>query len=129
MKMKFFLLPMFVFAAIALGCNKEDEEPMEEEPCRHTYNGEVKAIIDRSCAYAGCHGGPDAGMFLPETSKDYTNFEGMQFDINSGEFNNRALVLKNMPDTMWTPDDRPQFLNDADLEILTCWMDSGFPEN
>lgn len=117
-----FLLALAAVFAFS-NCDKDDDG------CNHTYENGVKDIIDKSCSYAGCHAGPDASMWVPETSADYTNYEGMMFDLNSGEFESRALILRNMPDTMWTPDDRPQVLTEEEIEILNCWKDNGYPKD
>jgi hypothetical protein len=122
-KMK--LLSVAVVATfLFFSCDKDDTT------CDATYEGNVKSIIDKSCAYVGCHsGGTDAGMWVPEGSKDYTNYEGMVENLTNGTFTKRALELRNMPDTMWTPDDRPQILSESEIEILTCWKDNDFPKN
>ena len=118
----------FLFVAICLSitltnCSNDDDK------CNYTYENGVKEIIDRSCAYAGCHAGAEASMWVPDNSVDQTNYEGMLENLNSGEFENRTLILRNMPDTMWTPDDRPQILTEEEIEILTCWKDNGYPES
>lgn len=123
MKQIYFLAVAFATSLMLFSCNKDDTS------CDATYEGNVKSIIDKSCAYAGCHAGADAGMFVSVESKDYTNYEGMVATLTSGDFATRALELRNMPDTMWTPEDRPQELTAEEIEILTCWKDNDFPEN
>lgn len=103
----------------------------DDDSCGETYDdGQVKAIIDKTCAYAGCHsGGADAGMWIPDGAKDYTTYAGLLANLNSGSFTERTLDSLNMPPPLYTPADKPQTVTAAELEILTCWMQDGYPEN
>lgn len=121
-KLHFFVVAIAI-SFILFSCDKEDTS------CDATYEGNVKEIIDKSCAYAGCHAGDDAGMFVSAESKDYTNYEGMVETLTSGDFAKRVLELRNMPDTMWVPDDRPMELSMEEIDLLTCWKDNDYPEN
>jgi len=121
-------IQLFLFLSIALfatSCGSDDDS------CGETYdNGQVKAIIDKTCAYAGCHsGGADAGMFIPEVAKDYSTYAGLLANLNSGVFATRTFDSLDMPPPMWTPADKPQELTSAELDILMCWMEDGYPEN
>ena len=122
MKLMHFILCAFMSLLFVTSCDKDDDS------CAHTYENGVKEIIDRSCAYAGCHAGAEASMWVPDNSKDYTNYDGILADLNSGVFTTRTLVEFTMPDTMWVPEGNPKFLTADELEILNCWKDNGFPQ-
>lgn len=112
---------------LAFACGDKDEDPVD--PCdsiNATYDGDVKAIINSSCAYSGCHDGMNTG--LPEDARDYTTFAGLGVNTANGKFKTRVLDVKNMPNPDITPDDKPQELTTAQLEILQCWHDAGYPQ-
>ena len=120
---QFFLALVFV-ALIVNACDKDDDSM----DCMATYDADVKAIIDRSCAYSGCHSGTDAGMFVSDISKDYTSYEGMRETLFNGAFVTRSLDSLNMP-PFYAPDGNPKELTASEQEILRCWAENGFPES
>jgi len=128
-KNKFFtLLFLFISLAIMVSCS-DDDTPEVEGDCDSvtaTYDDSVKAIVDATCAYAGCHNGSASN--IPEASKDYTSYSAMKATLDSGAFNSRALVSKNMPPSS-VPTGAPTELSTAQIEILTCWHEAGYPEN
>lgn len=118
----FLLLPLFTIAVFA--CKNE------EDSCNATYTEEVKAIIDNSCAYSGCHSGSTASAWVPQSSKDYTNYDGMLGNLNSGKFTERVLELKTMPPAAnFIPEGKPTELSTAELEIIDCWVKSKYPKD
>lgn len=118
----FLLLPLFAMAVFA--CTHK------EDPCKSTYSAEVKAIIDNSCAYSGCHSGSTASAWVPQDSKDYTTYENMVNNLNSGKFAERVLELKTMPPAAnFIPPGRPTELTAAELEIINCWVKSSYPKD
>lgn len=122
MKLLNSLALLSLLAIIVFACG--EEEPV----CEETYNSSVKAIVDRSCAYAGCHSGNDAGMFVPDVAKDYTSYSGLLANLNSGVFKERALDSLDMP-PFYTPDGNPKELSATEIEIISCWLNNGHPEN
>ena len=112
-------------------CGDDDDDVVDTcDTFAATYNGDVNAIINATCAYAGCHaGGSNAGPGIPVGSNDFTNFASLESVLNNGAFNNRALVARNMPPAASVPAGFPTELTAEQLEILTCWRDAGFPEN
>lgn len=86
-----------------------------------TYDEQAKAIIDRTCSYAGCH---DEGGGAPG---NFTNFEGMQNFLNMNKFEKRVIDQQNMPD----PNDvlPEKLLTQEELDFLTCWVLQGYQEN
>lgn len=118
----FFLLPLF--ATVVFACAKKDDS------CKTTYSEEVKAIIDNSCAYSGCHSGSTASAWVPASSKDYTSYEGMHDNLSNGKFATRTLELKNMPPAAnYIPEGRPTALTEAELNIIQCWMENGYQKD
>ena len=105
-------------------------EPMAGEECDNydaTYDGDIKDIIDSSCAISGCHvnGGGAPGVFK--------TYDGLLDYANDGPngLRDRVIVLENDPNIGMPPDYSiwPVDLTDTQLEIFKCWADSGYPEN
>lgn len=102
-------------------------EPMTLAICdtlQASYNLNVKAIIDNSCAYSGCHIDASAGNYL--------TYEGMLSRLENGSVRNRVINLRDDPTEGMPPDyapsDRPRDLTPSELEIFECWLDAGFPK-
>lgn len=113
---------LFGFGLSLSSCQKEDS-------CNATWDTNVKPIIAASCSYSGCHSGDStASSFLSARSKDYTDYAGIKTSLDNGTFNQRVLVDKTMPSS-FAPQGRPKTLTDAELEILQCWVDAGYPQN
>jgi len=101
-------------------CDEEEPNPMGVcDTINATYNGDVKAIINGSCAVVGCHDGD--GNYVPAGSENFTTFDGLMENLDNGNFNTEVLINNTMPPGV--------ALEDSDIEILQCWKDAGFPEN
>ena len=91
-----------------------------------TYEANIKSIIDRSCAYSGCHLNSAPGV--------YTTYEGdLLAVLNSGDFRIRVITQRTdpvigMPPNR-APSGRPQDLTEEELQLVQCWLDNGFPKN
>ena len=111
---------------VAIGCSKDDgDDPIEKEPTEEedpgngddcvtdgmTYNGEIKAIIDNSCATASCHAGTNS---LPSLAT-YADVVSRIDRVSA-----RALDLQTMPPA--AP------LADCDMKRLKAWIEAGTPE-
>lgn len=89
----------------------------------------VKEIIDQTCSYSGCHDG--VGGIGP---RDYTTYEGMLRHLESGSFADRVITQRDNPALGMPPDASvyQQSLQDSlssiQLEIITCWLQEGFPK-
>ena len=123
--------PIFVLLILFLSnCAADGVEPAEGcDLVEATYNTNVKDIIDQTCAYSGCHDG--AGGIGPG---NYNSYDRILRDLESGSFGNRVITLRDNP-SLGMPPDRsvyPQSLQDSlsaiQLEIITCWLQAGFPE-
>jgi hypothetical protein len=79
----------------------------------------VKAILNQSCAYSGCHPG-------------YSDFKTLEFDLKNGSFKERVFDLKDNAVLGMPPDNapagRPKDLTEEELELLDCWLKKGYPE-
>ncbi len=123
MKKHVFFLLLSLLIITVFACKKEDDS------CKTTYSDEVKAIIDNSCAYSGCHSGSTASAWVTEGSKDYTNYEGMLDNLNNGKFAARVLDLKTMPPAAnFIPEGKPTELTADELDIITCWVENKYPK-
>ena len=98
----------------------------EDVVLKTTYTSNAKTIIDLSCAYAGCHSGPGAGLYVPAGSKNYTEYDSLALNLTNGKFTNRVLVAKDMPNPTYVPSGHPKTLSQSDLDILTSWKNDGY---
>ncbi len=91
-----------------------------------TYVGEIKAIVDQSCAYDGCH---VAGF----SSGDFSSYEGLLPIAESGDFKDRVITQAEDEEIGMPPDyapiDKPQDLDSLQMLLMQCWIDGGFLEN
>jgi hypothetical protein len=122
--MKKTILTITALATLAffIGCKKEDDS------CKTTYK-DVKEMINTSCAYAGCHAGAEAGLYVPEAAKDYTTYSGLKAGLENGKFDDRALTRKDMPPPAFVTEGHPKELSQEEIDLLTCWSDNGHAEN
>lgn len=114
-------LVMLPFLFLQSCLSEKLPEPMESEFCETidaTYVATVKDIIDKNCAYSGCHisGFP---------SGDFSTYAGLESRINNGRINARVLDLRDMP-----PSNAPAAteLTQEELDIFMCWVSAGYPE-
>ena len=125
--LRFSLLLLLASALHFTNCTTDKlPEPIPPTFCDTTitsYNLNIKPIIDNSCAYSGCH--------LDSAPGNFSTYEGMEifFDV----FQERVVSLKDdeefgMP-PFYAPDGRPTDLTQEELDLMTCWIDAGFPEN
>ncbi len=118
------LLTIITFGA---SCTS-DQLPKPEGPdCQGdtpTYTNEIRAIIDQSCAYSGCHLDTAPGSFdtyegiLPYVDGDNTLLQRVVLE--------RADPSFGMPPNN-APNGRPQDLTEAQVLLIECWIAGGFP--
>ena len=116
--------------SILLSCSRDKlEESQVECDDSVTYSTVIKPIIDESCAYSGCHDG-GAGI----GPADYTRYDGMLRHLNAGSFRSRTIDQKDSPSIGMPPDmsvyteSLKDDLTEDELEMITGWLDNGFPE-
>ncbi|MCO6489457.1 MAG: hypothetical protein J5I98_13615 [Phaeodactylibacter sp.] len=119
----------FFLAVLTPSCvNDQLPEPMLPESCMDsipTYEGSIKAIVDNSCAYSGCHlDGSAPGV--------YTTYGGLVGVVQSGRFKEKVVDLRGDPNLgmppAFSPEGRPKELSQAEFELIQCWLENSFPE-
>ncbi len=123
-------LPLLFFFSVCLlaACTKDALPEPEQADCfleeAPTYVNEVKPIIERNCAYSGCHLGGAPGL--------YDSYEGVLPNLESGIFRQRVIDVRADPTIgmppEYAPADRPIALTEEELQIISCWLDAGFPQ-
>ncbi len=92
-----------------------------------SYDLQVKAIIDTNCAFSGCH---VSGTAAPG---NYTSYSRMAPFLTDREFRRFVIDLRNDPDLgmppNWVTNPGPQDLTDEEFDIISCWVQAGYPEN
>ena len=124
--MAFFMLLSFL---VIQSCDKnttpDDGTPEACATLDIAYNDEVKAIINNSCAYSGCHDGATAGI------GDFRTYAGMKSRLDNGTIKDRA-VSKDVTDPLHMPPSYatgPTELSPTELDMVHCWILDGYPEN
>ena len=91
-----------------------------------SYSSNIKPIIDRGCALGGCHvnGGDGPGI--------YTSYENIVPFIEDGSFRRTTIDQRDDPllgmPPEWSHNGAPKSLADTELELITCWLQNGYPE-
>ncbi len=91
-----------------------------------TYDLNMKALIDATCAYSGCH---IAGGAAPG---DYSTYAGIKPPLDDGRIENRVIFQRGDPVVGMPPDYAsagPQNLTQMEIDMFTCWLEAGYPEN
>jgi len=90
-----------------------------------SYDETIKEIIDTNCAYGVCHNGS------PGVPGDYSSFDGLGLDIESGSFFQRVVVIRDDPVQGMPPDraEGPGDLTEEEFQLILCWVENGYPES
>ena len=125
------LATISILCLLFIACTADMVEPAQGcDTLIATYDDNVKAIIDQTCAYSGCHDG--AGGIGPG---DYNDYQRILRDLESGSFEARVISQKDNPSLGMPPDQsvyaqsQQDSLSAIQLEIIECWLRAGFPEN
>lgn len=125
MSNKIILFSIFslVFGGIILpvSCISERVEPAADCDTVVNYDTEAKAIIDRTCAYVGCHDGQHA-------IDDFSDFAEISTYLtktanNKNTFKSRVVISQDMPPSNVVTGKE---LTSAELDVLTCWIEGDF---
>ncbi len=112
-----------LFAAFLTACNYDKIVPepdgLDCDAVQLTYNEQVREIIDRNCAYSGCHDG------ISGNPGNFTTYAGLISRISNGQFESRVLLTREMPPPNATG---PTELTQDEIDDLTCWLTQGYPE-
>lgn len=125
---KYWLLSLLACVIVTLGACTTDALPEPISlPCdgeTPTYEGQIREIVERTCAYSGCHLGGAPGI--------YDNYQGLLSDLENGTFRQRVITSKDNPTIgmppNYAPEGRAEDLTDDELMMITCWLDGGYPE-
>ena len=113
-------------ASLFVGCSADALPEPVEMPCTgesFTYEADIRPIVERTCAYSGCHLGGAPGV--------YNNYEGLLPQLTSGSFQQRVVQQRDNPNVGmppdYAPDGRPKNLTPEELEMISCWLEDGHP--
>ena len=113
---------IFIISSIAIlfSCAKDKLEE-NGEVCTEdiTYQSNAREILDRTCAYSGCHDGFNA-------PGDYRSYDNMAPFLNETKFERRVLGRRDMPPNYSSG---PTALTAEELTIIRCWAQGGYLEN
>jgi len=127
--MRFFWSLTLLFVALFLldSCTADALPEPVELPCDDftpTYEADVREIVERTCAYSGCHLGGAPGL--------YNEYEGLLSSLESGLFRQRVISTRQDPTVGMPPDYAPEGrakdLTDDELITITCWLEAGHPK-
>ena len=106
----------FFWVLFIISCtNEKSAEITEAEICSTTsFSKDIKPIINTRCAITGCH----LPGFQPG---DLTTYDSIRKKVDAGTFRLRVIDTKSMPPL------NP--LNENDIKIIACWLDSGAKNN
>ena len=114
-----FLLIMLVIGFVA--CDSDPEDPMVNcETTGLTYNDDIAAIFNESCALAGCHNEGNAGFSTYEMFNYATTKAAVDDGRIIGSINHESGFLE-MPRSA-------DKLDDCTIDKITQWIEDGAPE-
>lgn len=111
---------LFLFVLVCLwACTRDQIEP-DTESCDEqiTYTNHVKEIIDKSCAYSGCH--------LDSAPGNYSTYSGLEGALTNGTFKQRVINQVDMPPVY--AENGPTSLTADELKLINCWINDGYTE-
>lgn len=123
---------IFSIFAIGLGiwcfnsCTKDKVVDIPSE-CDEvvTYIGQIKEIVDKKCANAGCHDGNSG------TQGNYTFYSGLKVATNNGTFESRVIDQYNI-DGLGMPDPldvvESDTLTSDEIKLIRCWRENDYLE-
>jgi hypothetical protein len=104
-------LLLIIYCILFASCGEPDEfRDLDCTAIGSKYNADISPIIISRCATAGCH---DAGS----NNGDYTTYDGIKIKVKNGTFENRVLIVNDMPSN--------GVLSEADRKKIKCWLDNG----
>ena len=126
-----FLFLTLLYVGMGSAC-QTDKLPEPEPPAlcdtvQVAYNLQIKQIIDTNCAIPTCHrqGTPAPG--------NYTSYSSMEPFLTEREFKRFVVDLRNDPELgmppNWETNPGPKDLTDTEFDLISCWIEAGYPEN
>jgi len=117
MHIKKTLTLLFVVIVCLNSCKKD--EKIDCTGVTPTYSNEISKIFNESCAFAGCHLGPNA-----EADLDLSNFENVKLAATKGSV---IKSIKHASGVSAMPKGGNK-LTDATIKMVECWVQNGTPE-
>jgi len=119
------LLVILFFASIICACTNDQTTQPAVIDCDTigdaSFKDDVQPIIETSCSYnSSCHA---TGTFTVVLE----TYDQLKTHLESGKFEERVLVNKNMPPNYAT--EGPTELTVMQLGLIDCWLKDGFPDN
>lgn len=121
-----FCYGLILFAIAMSSCTSDALPEPVELPCNgdsFTYETDIRPIIEQSCAYSGCHLGGAPGL--------YNEYSGLVPVLESGRFQQRVILQRDDPSVgmppNYAPEGRPLDLLPEQLEMISCWLEAGYP--
>ncbi len=118
MKSVIFLLGFLAIIALE-SCGNENPDMFDCSGTSPTYTVQIKPILDSSCAKSGCH---DA-----TTAQNGVNLSSYASASTISQQDRFLGVIQHRAGFPQMPDDGPK-LPDAQIELLSCWVEHGSPE-
>ena len=114
-----FVLSLIMVSFYLVSCKKEAVDIFDCSGLTPTYTADIKPILDASCAKSGCHNAATAkkGVNLSTFASASSVSQEARF---LGAIQHKQGYAK-------MPDDGPK-LPDAQVELLTCWVQAGSPQ-
>lgn len=112
------ILAILLFSVAA--CKKNATTPTSSLDCSNipaSFANDVVPIINNACV--SCH---NSGYAYG----DFTSYLGIKAKIDNGSFKLRTIDQKSMPPSNLSG---PTSLTSTELNILSCWIEAGAPEN
>lgn len=106
-------------AMLCISCEKESPDMFDCSGIAPTYTADIKPILDASCAKSGCHNATTA-----EAGVNLSSYASASSISQEDRFLGAIQHKQGFPKM---PDDGPK-LPDAQIELLTCWVQNGSPQ-
>ena len=112
------ILAILLFSVAA--CKKNATTPTSSLDCSNiptSFTNDVVPIVNNACV--SCH---NSGYAYG----DFTSYLGIKAKIDNGSFKLRTIDQKSMPPSNLSG---PTSLTSTELNILSCWIEAGSPNN
>jgi hypothetical protein len=120
MKSTAIILSIFSVLMFNQSCKKETTpQTFDCAGVAPTYNGEIKAILNASCATQGCHSASSNAA-----GRNYSTYSAAKSNASSDAF---LGSIQHLSGYSAMPKGASK-LSDANIKLLSCWKQNGFPE-
>jgi mono/diheme cytochrome c family protein len=116
---KVVLMSLLTMTTLFFACKKGTPTVFDCTGTTPTYEKDIKAIMDKSCATSGCHDAKTA-----EKKIDLSNYGQVKIQAPQARFMGSIEHLSGY-DAM--PQKADKF-SDAQIKLVSCWISNGMPE-